>query len=80
MSNQSNNSGFIEKSQKERKELLAQFLDMDVFEELYQVASEEIRELSGLLKDYKNQNFTEKLAEANDSLIENRKSLTATQK
>lgn len=80
MSNQSNNSGFIEKSQKERKELLAQFLDMDVFEELYQVASEEIRELSGLLKDYKNQNFTEKLAEANDSLIENKKSLTATQK
>jgi DNA repair exonuclease SbcCD nuclease subunit len=31
MSTQSNNTGFIDKSQKERKELLAQFLDMDVF-------------------------------------------------
>ena len=78
MSNQSNNSGFIEKSQKERKELLAQFLDMDVFEELYQVASEEIKELSGLLKDYKNQNFTEKLSDAQESLAENEKHLSET--
>lgn len=71
MSNQSNNSGFIEKSQKERKELLAQFLDMDVFEQLYQIASEEIKELSALLKDYKTQNFTEKLADAQNSLDTN---------
>ena len=36
MSNQSNSGGFIEKSQREKKELL-QFLDMNVFEELYQI-------------------------------------------
>jgi len=80
MSNQSNSGGFIEKSQKERKELLAQFLDMDVFEQLYQVANEEIKELSGLLKDYKNQNFTEKLSDAEESLIENKKNVSKTQK
>ena len=80
MSNQSNSSGFIEKSQKERKELLAQFLDMDVFEQLYQVANEEIRELSALLKDYKNQNFTEKLSEAEESLIESKSELETVQK
>jgi len=80
MSNQSNSSGFIEKSQKERKELLAQFLDMDVFEQLYQVANEEIRELSALLKDYKNQNFTEKLSEAEESLIEGKNELETVQK
>ena len=68
MSTQSNNSGFIEKSQKERKELLAQFLDMDVFEDLYQIASEEIKELSALLKDYKNQDFPTQLAEAEGTL------------
>ena len=79
MSNQSNSSGFIEKSQKERKELLAQFLDMDVFEQLYQIASEEIKELSGLLKDYKNQNFTEKLSDAEESLIENKNKVSQTQ-
>ncbi len=79
MSNQSNSGGFIEKSQKEKKELLAQFLDMDVFEQLYQVANEEIKELSALLKDYKNQNFTEKLSEAEESLIDNKKKVTETQ-
>lgn len=68
MSTQSNSSGFIEKSQKERKELLAQFLDMDVFEDLYQLASEEIRELNTLLKDYKKQDFPTKLIEAEQTL------------
>ena len=64
LSTQFNNSGFIDKSQKERKELLAQFLDMDVFEQLYSVASEEIKELSTLLKDYKGQDFPTKLSSA----------------
>ena len=75
MSVQGNNSGFIQKSQRERKELLAQFLDMDVFEQLYQIAHEEIRELSALLKDYKKQNFTEKLSDARDGLQESTESL-----
>ena len=52
---------------------------MDVFEQLYQVANEDIKELSALLKDYKNQNFTEKLSEAEESLIENKKKVTETQ-
>jgi DNA repair exonuclease SbcCD ATPase subunit/DNA repair exonuclease SbcCD nuclease subunit len=68
MSTQSNNTGFIDKSQKERKELLAQFLDMDVFEELYQIASEEVKELSALLKDYKNQDLPTQLADAEQTL------------
>jgi len=50
-----------------------------VFEQLYQVANEEIKELSALLKDYKNQNFTEKLSDAEESLIENKKKVTETQ-
>jgi len=68
MSTQSNSSGFIEKTQKERKELLAQFLDMDVFEDLYQIASEEFRELNTLLKDYKKQDFPTKLIDAEQTL------------
>jgi DNA repair exonuclease SbcCD ATPase subunit/DNA repair exonuclease SbcCD nuclease subunit len=80
MSNQSNSSGFIEKSQREKKELLAQFLDMNVFEELYQIANEEIRELSALLKDYKNQNFTDKLVTAKEDFKSNTLVLKTTQK
>jgi len=75
MSNQSNSGGFIEKSQREKKELLAQFLDMNVFEELYKIANDEIRELSALLKDYKKQNFTDKLVEAKEDLQKNEKIL-----
>lgn len=79
MSTQSNNSGFIEKSQKERKELLAQFLDMDVFESLYQIASEEVKELSALLKDWKSQDLPTQLAEAEDTLTSITGSLTTLQ-
>jgi len=79
MSTQSNNSGFIEKSQKERKEVLAQFLDMDIFEGLYQIASEEIKELSALLKDYKNQDLPTQLAAAEDTLTSITGSLTTLQ-
>lgn len=68
MSTQSNSSGFIEKSQKERKELLAQFLDMDVFEDLWTIASEEIRELNTLLREYKKEDFPSQLIEAEQSL------------
>ena len=35
LSLQNNNTGFIDKSQRERKELLSQFLDIDIFEQLY---------------------------------------------
>ena len=68
MSTQSNSSGFIEKSQKERKELLAQFLDMDIFEDLWAIASEEIRELNTLLREYKKEDFPSQLIEAEQSL------------
>tara|TARA_R110001592_G_scaffold87117_5_gene257317 strand:- start:40868 stop:44038 length:3171 start_codon:yes stop_codon:yes gene_type:complete len=64
MSNQNNSGGFINKSQKERKELLAQFLNINVFEKLYQIASDDIKELSALVKDYKNRNLPEKLSQA----------------
>ena len=33
------------KNHKEKRKNFAQFLDMNVFEELYQIANEEIREL-----------------------------------
>jgi len=64
MSNQNNSGGFINKSQKERKELLAQFLNINVFEKLYQIASDDIKELSALVKDYKNRNLPEKLSQS----------------
>ena len=43
LSVQNNNTGFIDKSQTEKKDLLAQFIDITVFEELYNLANDEIR-------------------------------------
>ena len=54
---QADNNNFIEKSQRERKDLLSQFLDTTVFEQLYHLASEEIKETSGKLKEYKKTDF-----------------------
>ena len=52
MSVQNNNTGFIDQSQTEKKDLLSQFLDITVFEELYQLANEEIKEVQILLKNF----------------------------
>ena len=52
MSVQNNNTGFIDQSQVEKKDLLSQFLDITVFEELYHLANEEIKEVQILLKNF----------------------------
>ena len=67
---QADNNNFIEKSQKERKDLLSQFLDITVFEQLYQLAADEIKETAGRLKDYKKTDFAEIIVSA-DAIITN---------
>ena len=67
---QADNNNFIEKSQRERKDLLSQFLDITVFEQLYQLANEEIKETAGKLKEYKKTDFAEIIVQA-DSIITN---------
>jgi DNA repair exonuclease SbcCD ATPase subunit len=46
LSLQGNNSIFIDKSQSERKDLLAQFMGLNVFDKLYDTAMEDIKEVS----------------------------------
>jgi DNA repair exonuclease SbcCD ATPase subunit len=64
LSLQNNNTGFIDKSQSERKDLLAQFLDIKVFDDLWRAANDEIKDVSALLKDFKKTDFTQQLANA----------------
>ena len=64
LSVQNNNIGFINKSQTERKDLLAQFMDITVFEELYQIANEEIRDVQVLLRDFKKTDYDIQLLDA----------------
>tara|TARA_B100000902_G_scaffold277684_1_gene263477 strand:+ start:1772 stop:4918 length:3147 start_codon:yes stop_codon:yes gene_type:complete len=72
LSVQNNNTGFIEKTQTERKELLSQFLDITVFEELYQLANEDIKEVQVLLKDFKKTDYDSELTFAEEELSESK--------
>ena len=68
LSLQGNNSIFIDKSQSERKDLLAQFMGLNVFDKLYETATEDIKEVSVLIKNFKKTDFTTELAEKANEL------------
>jgi DNA repair exonuclease SbcCD ATPase subunit len=72
---QADNNNFIEKSQRERKDLLSQFLDITVFEQLYQLAADEIKETAGKLKEYKKTDFSLLITDADSIIIENQESI-----
>ena len=70
LSLQGNNALFIDKSQTERKEILAQFMGVDVFDKLYSFAQEENRDNSSLIRKFKQDDFTQKLADIETTLKE----------
>lgn len=57
LSTQSNNTGFIDMNQKDRKDLLSQFMDIGVFEEMYNIANELAKETSAVLKHYQKNDY-----------------------
>jgi DNA repair exonuclease SbcCD ATPase subunit len=63
LSLQGNNALFIDKSQSERKDLLAQFMGLNVFDKLYETATEDIKEVAVLIKNFKKTDFTSELAD-----------------
>jgi len=66
LSLQGNNTNFIDKAQRDRKDLLAQFLDLNLFEELNGIASDEIKSVQTLIKEFSRQDYSTKITEAND--------------
>ena len=83
LSVQNNNTLFIEKSQSERKDVLARFMGLNVFDELYGVAKDKSKHIKTLLEEHdksklqdKIQRCKEKRKEKNSrqSEIENEKS------
>ena len=69
MSSQNNSTVFIDKTQKERKELLSQFMGLKIFDTLYIQASEDIKEVDTLLKDFKKSDYDSEMANITDDLI-----------
>lgn len=68
LSLQGNNALFIDKSQSERKDILSQFIGLDIFDKLYQVASDDNKETSIMIRNFKREDFTSKLAETLEDL------------
>ena len=68
LSLQGNNALFIDKSQSERKEILSQFIGVDIFDKLYQKASDENRDNATLIRKFKSDDFTTKLADIETQL------------
>lgn len=59
---QNNGALFVDKSQSERKDLLGQFMGLDIFDKLHTIASDEMKETAGALKKFSKDDFTETLA------------------
>ena len=69
MSSQNDSTVFINKTQKERKELLSQFMGLKIFDKLWIQANEDIREVNALLTDFKKADYDSELAQITNELI-----------
>jgi len=76
LSSQIKNSVFIEKTQKEKKTLLAQFMGLEIFDKLWVAASEEIKDVAAVLKNFKQNDWERDLAEIKEQKVEFKKTHT----
>ena len=76
LSSQIKNSVFIEKTQKEKKTLLAQFMGLEIFDKLWVTASEEIKDVSAVLKNFKQNDWERDLAEIKEQKVQFKKTHT----
>jgi len=68
LSLQNNNALFIDKSQSERKDLLSQFMGINIFDLLYQLALDEMKEATGALKMLSKGEGTQALVAAQEEI------------
>jgi DNA repair exonuclease SbcCD ATPase subunit len=68
LSTQTNNSGFIDMNQKDRKDLLSQFMDIGVFEELFNIANETAKENAAVLRHFQKTDYETKLCQTEKKL------------
>ena len=63
LSLQNNSTVFIDKTQKERKDLMAQFMGMGIFDKLYTRASEEMSDVSAVLRSFNKTDYDVELSD-----------------
>ena len=68
-----NNISFIDMGNTERKDLLVQFIGLNVFDKLSEAASERNKEVNVLLKTHKNRNYVDECNQYAITLVGNKK-------
>lgn len=68
LSVQNNFTVFIDKTQKERKELLADFMGIGIFDQLHSLAKDEISEVASVLKSFSDNDYGKELSDFNQLL------------
>lgn len=61
LSLQKNHSNFADKGQTERKDLIARFMGIVIFDKLFNISTDETREMNAFLKKFKKENFSDTL-------------------
>ena len=77
LSSQNSNSLFIDKSHSERKDLLIQFMGLNVFDKLFDAANDEAKEIIGVLKRFKKSDVTDGISTTHDQIVEAKEQLVA---
>ena len=80
LSIQNDSTGFIDKSQTEKKDLLSQFLDITVFDQLQSLASEQVSEMRVLMKEFKKVDYATRLASVKSKIDSSRKLMVESMK
>lgn len=60
---------FVDRGQSDRKDLLSQFMGLNIFDKLHTVASEESKDVVGALKRFKADDFTQELVDVDAKVI-----------
>jgi len=68
LSLQTNGMNFIDKKQAERKQILSQFMDIDIFDQLYEIARSDSNEERILLKQFRKKDSYAELATADQKI------------
>lgn len=68
LSSQNSNALFIDKSHSERKDLLIQFMGLNIFDKLFDAAHDESKEIAGILKRFKKSDVTDQIADTHAKL------------
>jgi len=75
MASQHGSLSFIDEGSTRRKEIIAKFLDLEIFEKKFKLAKEDASDLRGALRRLEGRNYNEEIEQAEQSLNENNEEL-----